>query len=125
MKLHISDAHFQPLKSWVSLLTAQLTHNLKLNDVCGSGSALVEIEQAAQPLKFSNGPVVVKDSLFGERDDIVETLMIAFMLMVGEIFIERMAQGALAEENQLIEASSLTERTQRSAKALRLGDCAT
>src|ERR1039457_5360838 len=30
--------------------------------------------------------------------------MIAFMLMVGEIFIEHMAEGALAEKNQLIEA---------------------
>ena len=30
--------------------------------------------------------------------------MIAFMLMVGKIFVESMAQGALAEENQMIEA---------------------
>src|ERR1022692_3222145 len=36
--------------------------------------------------------------------------MIAFMLMVGEIFIEHMAQGALAEKNQLIEAF-LLDRT--------------
>src|SRR5271167_347366 len=76
----------------------------------GSGSALVEIEQAAQPLGFSNGPVARTGLLAGEGDDIVETLMIAFMLMVGEIFLERMAQGALAEENQLIEAF-LLDRT--------------
>src|SRR5271170_3753480 len=76
----------------------------------GSGSALVENEQAAQPFGFSNGPVARSGLLAGEGDDIVETLMIAFMLMVGEIFIEHMAQGALAEENQLIEAF-LLDRT--------------
>src|SRR5664279_4209310 len=76
----------------------------------GSGSALVEIEQAAQPLGFSNGSVLTNGSLVGEGDDIVESLMIAFMLMVGEIFIEHMAQGALAEKNQLIEAF-LLDRT--------------
>src|ERR1035438_7920599 len=48
--------------------------------------------------------------LAGEGDDIVESLMIAFMLVVGEIFIEHMAQGALAEENQLIE-TFLLDRT--------------
>jgi hypothetical protein len=58
----------------------------------GSGSALVEIEQAAQPLGFSNGSVLTNGSLVGEEDDIVESLMIAFMLMVGEIFIEHMAR---------------------------------
>ena len=36
--------------------------------------------------------------------------MIALMLVVGEIFIEHMAQGALAEKNQLIEAF-LLDRT--------------
>src|ERR1035438_1186380 len=36
--------------------------------------------------------------------------MIACMLVVGEIFIEHMAQGALAEKNQLIEAF-LLDRT--------------
>ena len=48
--------------------------------------------------------------LAGEGDDIVESLMIAFMLVVGEIFIEDMAQGGLAEKNQLIEAF-LLDRT--------------
>src|SRR5208337_4661877 len=83
----------------------------------GSGSALVEIEQAAQPLGFSNGPVATTGLLAGEGDDIVKTMMIAFMLMVGKIFIEHMAQGSLAEENQLIEALFL-DRTHPA-----FGDC--
>jgi len=33
----------------------------------------------------------------------VEPLMIAFVLMVGQILLERVAQGAFAKENQLIE----------------------
>ena len=39
----------------------------------------------------------------GEGDDIGEPLMIAFVLMVGQIFLERVAQGTFAKENQLIE----------------------
>ena len=35
--------------------------------------------------------------------------MIAFVLMAGRILIERVAQGALAEENQLIETFILDE----------------
>src|SRR5208337_2920704 len=87
----------------------------------GSGSALVEIEQAAQPLGFSNGPVAATGLLAGEGDDIVETLMIAFKLMVGEIFIERMAQGALAEENQLIEAFFLDRAHPAFGKGIKVG----
>ena len=64
---------------------------------------MVEVEQSTQPLGFSNGPVLTKCSLVGEGDDIIESLMITFVLMVGKIFIERMAQGTLAKENQLIE----------------------
>src|SRR5271157_2492089 len=87
----------------------------------GSGSALVGIEQAAQPLGFSNGPVGRTGLLAGEGDDIVETLMIAFMLMVGEIFIERMAQGALAEENQLVEAFFLDRTHPAFGKGIEVG----
>jgi hypothetical protein len=47
--------------------------------------------------------VLVNGSLVGEGDEIVETLMIAFVLMVGKIFLERMAQGALAEENWFLD----------------------
>src|SRR5208337_1044908 len=87
----------------------------------GSGSALVGIEQAAQPLGFSNGPVATTGWLAGEGDDIVETLMIAFMLMVGEIFIERMAQGALAEENRLIETLFLDRTHPAFRKGVEVG----
>src|SRR5208337_5095290 len=87
----------------------------------GSGSALVEIEQAAQPLGFSNGPVGRTGLLAGGGDEIFETLMIAFMLMVGEIFLERMAQGALAEENQLIEAFFLDRTHPAFGKGVEVG----
>src|SRR5271167_2783160 len=87
----------------------------------GSSSALVEIEQAAQPLGFSNDPVARTGLLAGEGDDIVETLMIAFMLMVGEIFIERMAEGTLAEENQLIEAFILDRTHPAFRKGVEVG----
>src|SRR5271157_980978 len=87
----------------------------------GSGSALVGIEQSAQPLGFSNGPVATTGWLAGEGDDIVETLMIAFMLMVGEIFLERMAEGTLAEENQLMEAFFLDRKHPAFGKGVEVG----
>src|SRR5271157_4611177 len=87
----------------------------------GSGSALVGIEQSAQPLGFSNGPVARTGLLAGEGDDIVETLMIAFMLVVGKIFLERMAQGALAEENQLMEAFFLDRTHPAFGKGIKVG----
>src|SRR5271166_5408278 len=65
--------------------------------------------------------MLVKGSLVGEGDDIVETLMIAFMLMVGEIFLERMAQGALAEENQLVEAFFLDRTHPAFGKGIEVG----
>ena len=42
-------------------------------------------------------------SILATRDDIGEPLMTAFVLMVGQIFLERVAQGTFAKENQLIE----------------------
>ena len=65
--------------------------------------AMIEVVQSAKTLGFQNGPFAATRSLVRERDDIVEPLMIAFVLMVGKILIERVAQGTLAEENQLIE----------------------
>src|SRR5208282_5435659 len=47
--------------------------------------------------------------------------MIAFLLMVGEIFVERMAQGALAEENQLIEAFFLDRTHPAFGKGIEVG----
>ena len=64
---------------------------------------MVEVEQSAEPLGFVDGPVLTTYSLVWEGDDIIEALGIAFVLMVGEILFERMVQGTLAEENQLVE----------------------
>jgi len=44
---------------------------------------MVEVEQSTKPLGFSNGPVLTTCALVGEGDDIIESLMIAFVLMVG------------------------------------------
>jgi hypothetical protein len=55
-------------------------------------------------------------SRVGEGDDIGEPLMIAFILMVGQKLLERVAQGTLANENELIGHASFTVRTQRSAE---------
>jgi hypothetical protein len=41
-------------------------------------------------------------SFVGEGDDIGEPLMIAFVLMVGQIFLERVVPGTFAKENQWI-----------------------
>jgi hypothetical protein len=43
---------------------------------------VVEIEQSAEPLGFDNCPAMGLSPLIGERDDIIETLVIAFVLMV-------------------------------------------
>jgi hypothetical protein len=58
---------------------------------------------SAQPLGFENGPVLRTGSVVREGDDIIESLMIAFVLMVGQILIERVAQGTLAKEDQLVQ----------------------
>jgi len=64
---------------------------------------MIEVEQSAQPLGFMNRPVLTVCSLVGEGDDMVESLMIALVLMVGQKLLERVAQGTFAKENQLIE----------------------
>ena len=72
-----------------------------------SGGARIEVEQSAQSLSFANRPGLTLCSLVGEGDDIGEPLMIAFVLLVGQIFLERVAQGTFAKENQLIETCIL------------------
>src|ERR1700676_3061883 len=60
-----------------------------------SGGAMIKVEPSAQSLGFANRPVLATRSLVGEGDDIVEPLMIAFVLMVGWVLVERVAQGTL------------------------------
>ena len=64
---------------------------------------MIEVEQSAQPFGFTNRPGLTLCSFVGEGDDIGEPLMIAFVLMVGQKLLERVAQGTFAKENQLIE----------------------
>ena len=64
---------------------------------------MIKVEQSAEPRRFSNGAFGATGWLIGEGDDIVESLMVAFVLMVGKVFIEGVAQGTIAEENQLVE----------------------
>lgn len=63
--------------------------------------AMVEIEQAAQPFRFDNFPGLRPGSRIRKWDYIVETLMISFVMVVGKILGERVAQGAHAKQNQL------------------------
>jgi hypothetical protein len=64
---------------------------------------VIEVEQSTQALGFVNEPGLATCARVGEGDDIVESLMIAFVLMVGQKLLERVAQGTFAKENQLIE----------------------
>jgi len=64
---------------------------------------MIEVKQSPQPLGFAKDTCLAPRSLVGERDDIIESLVIALVLVVGEILLERVAQGPLAKENQLIE----------------------
>ena len=64
---------------------------------------MIEVEQSPQPLGFAKDTGTATRSLIGEGDDIVESLMITFVLVVGQILLERVAQGTFAKENQLIE----------------------
>lgn len=59
----------------------------------------------------------------------VESLMVALVLMVGETFIERAVQGTFAEENQLVEtlfssSEIVCNRIQILLPALRYAPCA-
>ncbi len=53
---------------------------------------MIEVEQSAQPFGFTNRPVLSLCTCDGEGDDIGEPLMIAFVLMVGQIFLERVVE---------------------------------
>ena len=62
---------------------------------------MIEVEQSTQAFGLVNDPGLATCACVGEGDDIVESLMIAFVLMVGQKFLERVAQGTFAKENQL------------------------
>jgi len=64
---------------------------------------MMEVEQSAQPRGFANGAAQTICMPVREGDDIIESLMITLVLMVGQILLERVAQGTFAEKNQLIE----------------------
>jgi hypothetical protein len=46
------------------------------------GGAMIEVEQSPQPPGFANGAFPTGGSLVGEGDDVIESLVIAFVLMV-------------------------------------------
>ena len=57
-----------------------------------SGGAMIEVKQSPQPLGFAKDTCLAPRSLVGERDNIIESLVIAFVMMVGEVFPEDAAQ---------------------------------
>jgi hypothetical protein len=65
---------------------------------------VIKIEQSAQPFGLDDSARCRSNPLVREGDDIIKSLVIAFVLMERKIFIERMARATLAEANQLIEA---------------------
>ena len=69
-----------------------------------SGGAIIEVEQSPQSLGFANGAFPKGCWLVGEGDDVIESLVIAFVLMVDQILMERVTQRTLAKEDQLIQA---------------------
>ena len=62
-----------------------------------SGGALVEVEQSAEPLRFADAAISRTARLVRERNDIGEALVIAFVLVMSQIFFEGRVQGTLAE----------------------------
>ena len=60
----------------------------------GSGSALVEIEQTAQPLGFSNGPVGRTGCLAGEGDELGPGgVTLAFWCRTQSLSLQNIADG--------------------------------
>jgi hypothetical protein len=68
---------------------------------------MVEVKQSAEAFGFVNGPFATIRWLVRERDDILESLMIALMEKVTQILFESMVQGTFAKENQLVETLAL------------------
>ena len=66
--------------------------------------AVVEIEQATETRRLDNLPVARVGPPVGEGDDVVQPLMVSFVMMVGEVLGEDVAQRMLTEESQLVEA---------------------
>jgi len=67
------------------------------------GGALVKVEQSAESFRFADGAVFRTARTVREGDNIGEALVIALVLMMRQIFFKGMMQGALTEQNQLIE----------------------
>ena len=93
--------------SFKTRITAQSARSYKevgvrsKNSSCGTASdwggglcrcAVVEIEQAAQTRRLDNLPVARLGPSAGEGDDVVQALMVSFVMMVVEVFSENAAQ---------------------------------
>jgi hypothetical protein len=83
---------------------------------------MIKVEQSAQPLGFVNHPALATRARIGEGDDIGEPLMIAFVLMVGQVLLSSWRREHWPKRINRSRHSSFGERSQRWAKALRLGD---
>ena len=86
-----------------------------------SGGAMIEVKQSPQPLGFAKDTCLAPRSLVGERDDIIESLVIAFVPMVGQILLERVAQGTFAEENHLVKALLLDRAHPAFGESIEIG----
>jgi hypothetical protein len=53
---------------------------------------MVEIEQAAETRRLDNLPVARLGPLVGEGNDVVQPLMVSFVMLVGEVFPENVPQ---------------------------------
>ena len=89
-----------------------LTGRINLGSACRRGfgggkessrRAVIVIEESAEPFGFAKRSVLITCSLDWKWDDIVQPLMIAFVLMMGKILFEHMTEGVLTKENQRIE----------------------
>ena len=65
---------------------------------------VVELKQPTQPLSFGERTCFCIQPRIGKRDQIIEVLVVSFFLMMGHIFLEHVGQGALAKENQVVQA---------------------
>ena len=57
---------------------------------------VVEIQQSAEPLRLHDRPFPCLQPSVGKRNDIVDSLMIAFGVVVRQVFPNHMTQGVLS-----------------------------
>ena len=70
---------------------------------------MVEVEQSAEAFRLHHSPFLLKEASAGKRNGILDTLVIAFGVIVRQVLPDHMLQGAFAAEDELLHTFRLDD----------------